>query len=159
MKTKAGFTLIELLVVVLIIGILAAVALPQYNKAVEKARATEAVSLISQIEKAVNLYILENEIGNSIVAFGEGYTSLDIDFPETTKHFTYQVTCMGGGFQFCDIIAYRDTENLYYVLNSHRSLNGEKWTRKCGWFDSISKAVCDGLAASSGFESIEEFDI
>ena len=57
---RSGFTLIELLVVVLIIGILASVALPQYQKSVERARASEALTMLSALEKAVTLYGLEN---------------------------------------------------------------------------------------------------
>ena len=49
---NAGFTLIELLVVVLIIGILSSIALPQYTKAVAKARFAEALSNLKMIAQA-----------------------------------------------------------------------------------------------------------
>lgn len=57
---KRGFTLIELLVVVLIIGILSAIALPQYTKAVEKSRAAEAMQILKSLRDAQALCILEH---------------------------------------------------------------------------------------------------
>ena len=75
LQQKHGFTLIELLVVVLIIGILAAVALPQYQRAVEKARMTEAITAVESIARANDLYFLANG------EYTRDINDLDIDFP------------------------------------------------------------------------------
>lgn len=78
-KEIKGFTLIELLVVVLIIGILAAVAVPQYQKAIDKARATEAVTNLKALVQAEETYFLTNgtytdTIGNLDVSIPAGQT-------------------------------------------------------------------------------------
>lgn len=74
-KGLAGFTLIELLVVVLIIGILASVAMPQYNKAVEKSRATQALAILKSLYAAQETYYMAN--GSYATSFDE----LDISVP------------------------------------------------------------------------------
>ncbi len=75
-KNRA-FTLIELLVVVLIIGILSAVAVPQYQKAVEKAKLARLMPIADAIYKAQNIYYLANG------EFAENLNDLDIDLPVT----------------------------------------------------------------------------
>ena len=81
-QAKQGFTLIELLVVVLIIGILAAVALPQYQKAVEKSRAVQAFSLLKTVYQAAEHHYLETG------EWPDSFDKLDVDVPwtGTTKY-------------------------------------------------------------------------
>lgn len=70
---KKGFTLTELLVTVLIVGILAAVALPVYKKAVAKARAAEFVPLVDSIHKARGVYPLFGEQKEDLVFYESGW--------------------------------------------------------------------------------------
>ena len=76
--SKAAFTLIELLVVVLIIGILAAVAVPQYQKAVFKARAAEAITMLNSLKQAWKVCKLRNGDCSNAVKVWE---NLDIEIP------------------------------------------------------------------------------
>ena len=72
---KDGFTLIELLVVVLIIGILAAVALPQYQLAVEKTRLSTLLPVIKSLSDAQQIYFQTNG------EFAPRLDILDIELP------------------------------------------------------------------------------
>lgn len=90
---NSGFTLIELLVVVLIIGVLSAIALPQYTTAVEKSRAAEALTLMSATRDAVERYRFQKDAWPS----ANNFAVLDVEIPQNGSDYggkNYKITMM-----------------------------------------------------------------
>ncbi len=145
-----GFTLIELLVVVLIIGILAAVALPQYQKAVERARMAEAVANVRSIAQAHQVYYLTH--GNYLT--DQDMEKLDITIPGgkingkriLTKDFYYAPS---GIFDQYLATANRwdGKHDLYFIVIRRDSPS----RIRCGSYDTasiIQKELCRQLNAT-----------
>lgn len=108
---KKGFTLIELLVVVLMIGVLTSIALPQYRKAMNRARVAEAMQILPALYESFERWMLANDVrwgihGSMQLVDAAGNTvskptleALDIEFSEVSEsttagqfiasHFTY----------------------------------------------------------------------
>ena len=144
---KRAFTLIELLVVVLIIGILSSIALPQYQKAVEKARATEGIMLTRAIWDAQKRYYLANG------TYTKDLNDLDIQIPgqeatptghalsiQSAKYFNCSAASSGTNESIIAFCLRTNLPGRYYIAVdtvhdgiycSHGSGNpgGEKWCK------------------------------
>ena len=139
----AGFTLIELLVVVLIIGILAAVAVPQYEKVVEKTRAMEAVGLVRSVRQAQELYYMQNS------RYASSLDSLTLSFPKSlAKNFNWAPEEL----QYGRFAISRSAEKYFYVIVASGDFRGVHLPGKiyCAAQPSNQKAVeiCSEIGAS-----------
>ncbi len=90
LSNKKAFTLIELLVVVLIIGILAAVAVPQYQVAVYKSRLSQAFVLAKAIRDAQQVYHLANaSYAKTLEELDVSASGCTLDADDSSKKNTY----------------------------------------------------------------------
>ena len=148
-----GFTLIELLVVVLIIGILSAVALPQYQTAVERSRATEALTQMAAVSEALQRYHSQHEAFPADNAFNK----LDVEIPVVSsseegktyggKNFTITFTNAG------KIEATRTRNTHAYKLSTEITEQSDGTytaVRKCTIVDENDQEALDYCNAITG---------
>ena len=105
-NTRRGFTLIELLVVVLIIGILAAVALPQYKKTVWKSRSAQLLTATRALATAQEVYYMENG------TYSSSFDQLDLSFDN------FPLSTPVGGPATSSNDAIRGNETMDLIINT-----------------------------------------
>lgn len=104
LKEKKGFTLVELMVVVIIVGILAAVAVPLYRGNVKKAQASEGQALLGSVRTAQRIYYAEHDeygawadISDQVELTDNRYFTNNPSITLSTDGSAYTATAVGAG--------------------------------------------------------------
>lgn len=150
-----GFTLIELLVVVLIIGILAAIALPQYQKAVEKSRLAEVLQNTKTIEQQIELSLLSSGFpSQNETRKYKDFASVDLnggnwdeqDLTYTTKKFEYYGHCSSNRCWWENSRA--ENGRYLYTVRIAKESSSEEWEHSC-WTQNtdLGRYICNSLKA------------
>lgn len=146
-----GFTLIELLVVVLVIGILAAVALPQYQVAVEKARIARMLPLFRSIRQAQKVFKLAS--GSDSVDLDE--LDIDVAYRIRQNHesgVSYSGTAVGTFVLYSNLILWNDNRKyaLTYFGEPKASLGGAKALCQAYLNNPVGERVCKSVGKPIG---------
>ncbi len=142
-----GFTLIELLVVVLIIGILSAIALPQYQRAVARSRIATLLPITRAINDAQHRYKLANG------EYATDLTNLDISLPGGSSSITSRAWTHGnyecwiqydsGGSVYC---TFTNTTSLPQIEKYYDKSHYACWASK---EDKTAISVCQVLSGKN----------
>lgn len=116
---RKGFTLVEVLIVVIIIGILAAIGIPQFAASIEKAKGGEARAGLGHIQTGEKVYFAENEYYTNSLS--------DLDITLNQRYWTFAISVGGTNSSLYTSTSYRSggsRSNQTIWMNQDGTISG-----------------------------------